>query len=130
MKDTTRRVYRYLYRAGKPIGIHEVQRGLELSSTSVAAYHIKKLLEDELIKEQDGGYVVDRVVLDNMIRIRRAVIPFETTYTIFFASTLFILLLVYFPNPVTSGYIFAVFINVAALGFFIYETLKAFQQQI
>ena len=35
LKGTTLRVYRCLYRAGTPMGIHDVQRALKLSSPSV-----------------------------------------------------------------------------------------------
>ena len=81
MKNTTLRVYRYLYKqGGKPVGVHEVQNGLSLSSPSVAHYHIRKLVEQGLAKEEAGGYVVDKVLFENMIRIRRSVIPFQTTY--------------------------------------------------
>jgi len=47
LKGTTLRVYRLIYRQGRPMGVHDVQRGLQLSSPSVAQYHIKKLLESE-----------------------------------------------------------------------------------
>ncbi len=36
LKGTTLKVYRFIYRQGKPMGIHDVQRGLTLSSPSVA----------------------------------------------------------------------------------------------
>ncbi len=123
-------MYRYLYKMRKPQGIHDLQRGLGLSSTSVATYHVKKLLEQGLIKEQDGGYVVDRVLFENMIRISSAVIPFETTYTIFFVSTVLILITVYLPQRITSVYLFAVFVNIAALAFFLFETLKAYKSRL
>lgn len=113
-----------MYKAGKPLGIHELQRDLGLSSPSVASYHIKKLMEQGLVKEQEGGFVVDRVLFENMIRIRSSVIPFQTMYTVFFASTLVIMLTIFFPSSITAPYLFAVFVNVAALGFFLYETIK------
>lgn len=115
---------------GKPQGIHDLQRGLGLSSTSVAAYHVKKLLEQGLIREQGSGYVVDRVLFENMIRISSAVVPFEITYIVFFASTLLILLTVYMPHQLTAGYLFAIFVNIAALAFFMFETLKTYSRRI
>ncbi|MDG6996728.1 MAG: winged helix-turn-helix transcriptional regulator, partial [Nitrososphaerota archaeon] len=124
MNETARRIYRYMYKAGKPLGIHELQRDLGLSSPSVASYHIKKLMEQGLVKEQEGGFVVDRVLFENMIRIRSSVIPFQTMYTVFFASPLVIMLTIFFPSSITAPYLFAVFVNVAALGFFLYETIK------
>ena len=51
MQGTTLKVYRYLYKIGKPAGISEVQKGVGLSSPSVAHYQIKKLEEAGLIRE-------------------------------------------------------------------------------
>ena len=124
LKGTTLRVYRYMYRTGTPLGIHDVQRGLELSSPSVAEYHIRKLAGAGLIQEREGGYTVDRVMFENMIRIRRTVIPFQTTYGTFFAVTLVILLVLLRPTTMTSTYVFAVAVNVAALLISIYEALR------
>ena len=117
-----------MYKTGRPLGVHELQRELGLSSPSVASYHIKKLTEQGLVREQDGGFVVDRVLFENMIRVRRSVIPFQTMYTVFFASTLVIMLTIYFPSSITPVYLFSVFVNIAALCFFLYETTKVLRR--
>jgi DNA-binding transcriptional ArsR family regulator len=122
---TTLRVYRYLYKTGKPLGIHDVQRGLGLSSASVAEYHLKKLLRDGLIREEGGGYVVDRVVFENMVRLGRWVLPFQSAYAAFFATTLIMMVTIFRPAVLTSSYVFAVAVNLAALGFSLYETWRA-----
>lgn len=124
-QGTTLRVYRYLYKVGKPLGIHDVQRGLELSSASVAEYHLKKLLRDGLIREEGNGYVVDRVMFENMVRLGRWVIPFQSAYAAFFATTLVVLATILRPSTFTSSYVFAILVNVAALGFAVFETWKA-----
>ncbi len=122
---TTLRVYRYLYKTGKPLGIHDVQRGLGLSSASVAEYHLKKLLRDGLIREDGGGYVVDMVMFENMVRLGRWVLPFQSAYAAFFVTTLIVMLTIMRPGVLTSSYVFAIIVNVAALAFSAYETLKA-----
>src|SRR5271167_432446 len=122
---TTLRVYRYLYKTGKPQGIHDVQRGLGLSSASVAEYHLKKLLRDGLIREDSEGYVVDRVMFENMVRLGRWVLPFQSAYAAFFLTTLVVLLTIMRPEVLTSSYVFALIVNVSALSFSAYETLKA-----
>jgi len=125
LKGTTLRVYRFLYREGRPVGIREVQRGLGLSSPSVAHYHVRKLLEAGLVREQDGGYVVDRVVFENIIRVRRALIPFQTTYSIFFATALLIMLTALRPPNITSSYVFGLIVIGVALAASIYEAVKS-----
>ena len=124
------RVYRYLYRqGGKPVGVHDVQTGLGLSSPSLAHYHIRKLVEQGLAKEEGGGYVVDKILFENMIRIRRSVIPFQTTYLTIFIATLVIMLTVFRPHGISEVYVFALLVNALALGIFAYETVKSLNQK-
>ena len=129
LNNTTQRVYRFIYKqGGKPVGVHEVQNGLALSSPSVAHYHIRKLVEQGLAREEAGGYVVDKLIFENMIRIRRSVIPFQTTYLALFVST-FLILLTVFRSSISGVYIFALIVNAMAIGVFLYETVKSFKQK-
>jgi len=139
---TTLRVYRYLYRMGKPCGIREIQRGLGLSSPSVAVYHVRKLLDAGMIREEQGGqkeaeersaadvekgsgYVVDRMIYENMIRIRRSLIPFQVAYSMFFATALVILIVLLRPSVISGAYIFSLFVITAACGLFAYQAVKS-----
>jgi len=124
LKGTTLRVYRCLYRAGTPMGIHDVQRALKLSSPSVAEYHIKKLVRAGLAKEGQNGYTVDKVVFENVIRIRRTVIPLQTTFVAFFASAFVVLLTVLRPASITSTYVFSLIVCGVAVVILLYEALK------
>jgi hypothetical protein len=129
LRGTTLRIYRFMYREGRPLGLHEIQRALGLSSASIPQYHINKLIRAGLVKEEEngGGYYVDRLVFENMIRIRRSLIPFQTTYTIFFFTTLVILLTVLRPITLSSLFLFTLAINVAAIVIFAsqaYRTLR------
>ncbi|HYB04459.1 MAG TPA: hypothetical protein VED17_08355 [Nitrososphaerales archaeon] len=130
LSGTTLKVYRYLFRqAGKPVGVHEVQSGLRLSSPSVAHYHIRKLVEDGLVKEGLGGYVVDRVLFENMLRVRKSIIPFQTTFLAIFLSSLMLTLTV-FRAPVISGeYLFALSMNLVAVGIFSWETFRSIRRK-
>lgn len=124
LKGTTLRVYRCLYRAGTPLGIHDVQRALKLSSPSVAEYHIKKLVRAGLAKPERDGYTVDRIVFENVIRIRRTIIPLQTTFVAFFASALVVLLTILRPASITSTYVFSLIVCLAAIAILLYETLR------
>jgi predicted DNA-binding transcriptional regulator len=77
LKGTTFRVYKLLYTEGRPLGIHDIQKALGLSSPSVSQYHVKKLVSAGLVREQESekgtGYIVDKVVFENIIRIRSSV---------------------------------------------------------
>jgi predicted DNA-binding transcriptional regulator len=129
LKGTTLRVYRYLFKAGQPEGIRDIQRGLELSSSSVAEYHVKKLLRSGLIRESGDGYVVDRVVWQNMIRMRRTIIPFQAVYAVFLAAAFVVMVLVLRGAP-EEGYVFGAIVILVALGFSLFETVKGLRQAV
>ncbi|MGP8057928.1 MAG: winged helix-turn-helix domain-containing protein [Nitrososphaerales archaeon] len=120
LKGTTLKVYRYLFKLGRPASIRDVQRGLDLSSPSVAEYHLKKLVQGGLVREAAEGYLVDRVMWDNMIRMRRTIVPFQAFYVVFFAAAFLVMLLVLRTN-LEEEYIFGQVIVLIALGLSAYE---------
>jgi hypothetical protein len=125
LQGTTLRVYRFLFKQGKPVRIHDIQKVLNLSSPSVAQYHVAKLLRAELIRETEEGYVVDRVVLGNLVRVRRMVLPYQITYTVFFAVALVVLILVLRPaGPPTSAYVFSVIVIFIGFAISLFESVK------
>lgn len=108
LEGTTQRVFRFVYRQQSPVGIHDVQRGLGLSSPSVAHYHIGKLLKAGLLKEEGDGYVVDKVVFENMIRVSRTAIPLQIAYAVFLLSALALLVTMFRPVLLSATFVFAV----------------------
>lgn len=132
LSGTTLHVYRYLYKCGKPLGVRDVQRGLSLSSPSVAEYHLKKLLEMGLVKQQQGtggnessGFVVDRIIFENMIRVKRVLIPLQIAYVVFFGIALVLLLSLFRPSMPSGQYLFSIVVDSAACAVFSYQTVNA-----
>jgi len=128
LKGTTYRVYRFMLKQRNPVGISEVQKSLGLSSPSVSQYHIRKLIRLHLVREEGGGYVVDKVVFENVIRVRRTAIPTQTAYVAFFGVTLIIMLVFLRPSVIDSLYFFALAVNCTALGISSYEMMKTFRR--
>lgn len=114
LQGTTLKVYRFIFRQGHPVGPHEIQRALGMASPSTAHYHIEKLLQNGLVRQEGGGYVVDRVFLDNFVRIRRTAIPLQAALATFFATSLAILAMVR-PDTPTSGYLLGLVVVSVAL---------------
>ena len=129
LKGTTLRVYQFLFKAGSPLGPREIQRGLGLSSPSVADYHLKKLLGAGLIREEEGGYVVDRVVWSNMIRMRRIIVPLQAFYSLFFAAALVVMVVV-FRNAPDAGFAFGILVISCGLAISLYEMAKALMKLV
>ncbi|HYA78652.1 MAG TPA: winged helix-turn-helix domain-containing protein [Verrucomicrobiae bacterium] len=128
LRGTTLEVYRFLLKSSKPVGIRELQRALNLSSPSVATYHLSKLEDAGLLKRQDGGYTVDRFLLENSIKISRFLIPRYLFYAIFAVAVLLFELTLLRPNILTREYVFSVVATILFVLAFCYETIKTYQR--
>jgi DNA-binding transcriptional ArsR family regulator len=123
LAGTTLRVYRYLYRQGGPLGVHDVQKGVGFKAPSTAHYHLRKLVESGLVKEQNGRYVVDKVVFENTIRVGKSLIPIQTTLVTFFGTTLFFLLTTLRPSQIYATWATSVVIDCISLVVFSLEAI-------
>jgi len=124
------KVYRFILKNDKPVGIREVQRALNLSSPTLALYHMNKLEEAGLIKKEANGYVADRIVLENVIRLRRILIPRTFFYMIFLITSLVMLATFLRPPTLSREYIFSLAVISVAAATSVYETLKALSQEV
>ena len=125
MKGTTLDIYRLMLKTNKPLGIREVQRMLNLSSPSVAQYHLSKLEQAGLVKREVGNYVVNRVLLDSCVKINRFLIPRYLFYSVFSAVILVLELTILQPAVLSSEYVFFTLATVIFLAIFCYETIRA-----
>jgi len=130
LRGLTLKVYRFILKNSKPVGIREIQRALNLSSPTLALYHINKLEEAGLVKKYLNGYVADRVLLENFIRLKRALIPRYFFYTVFLMAALIILAIFLRPHTLTREYVFSVATISIATVMSVYETVKAFSSKI
>src|SRR4030067_413672 len=130
LRGLTLKVYKYILQSSRPVGIREVQRGLNLSSPTLALYHMNKLEEAGLIKKEAEGYVADRIVLQNLIRLRRVLIPRNFFYMIFLLTSLVMLIVFLRPPTLSREYIFSLAVISVAAATSVYETMKVFSQEI
>lgn len=124
IKGTTEEVYLYVLKAKKPVGIREIQRALNLSSPSVARYHISKLENAGLLKQENSSYVVDKILLKHTVKINSFLIPRHLFYAFFAIIALIIELTVLRPAIVTSIYFFAVMVTATFVLILCYETVR------
>ncbi len=91
LRGKTLKVYLYVLKQGKPVGVREVQRELGFSSPSVAYHHIEKLTRLGIV-EQDkmGDYVltkkVDPGILQAFVNVGRFSLPRLGFYAFFFST--------------------------------------------
>ena len=101
LKGKTLQIYWYMLRDPETsIGVREVQRSLGLSSPSVAAHHLDKLLSLGLAKKTiRGEYVLNQEVKVGLLkffsRMGRFLIPRHFFYAVFLSTMFLIYLIVY-----------------------------------
>jgi len=89
LEGTALKVYAYLLRNG-PAGPREVARALNLSSPSLAYYHLKRLEESGLVRKlPDGRYrVTGPASIEGYVVIGKWLVPRLLAYSAFFAGFL------------------------------------------
>lgn len=130
LHGTTLEVYRFMLKRGRPIGVREIQRTLKLSSPSIAVYHLSKLEDRGFVKRESGNYIIDKVFLENSIRISSFLVPKYLFYATISICFLLIELTIFRPLNLTYDYIFFT-ITTAVLSYFSwYETAKVWLKGI
>jgi DNA-binding transcriptional ArsR family regulator len=124
LTGTTLEVYRFLLKSNKPVGIRELQRALDLSSSSVATYHLSKLEDAGLLKRESGGFTVSKYLLENSIKISRFLIPRYFFYSIFAVTVLILELTILKPDALYQEYVFSLAATGVLVFFLCYETVK------
>jgi predicted DNA-binding transcriptional regulator len=124
LRGTTLEIYRFMVKSGKPVGVREIQRALNLSSASVATYHLSKLEEAGFIKREQGNYALNKIILKDNVRFGHMLVPRFFFYILFTALILTIELV--FFNELASNrgfFIYTIATSIIML-IFSYETIK------
>jgi hypothetical protein len=92
IRGNTVRVYLFVLRNG-PCELRDVQRGLKLSTPSLAFYHLSRLVESGNVKRtEDGKYValtdISADLLEGYVRFGRRIIPQLFFITLIFTGIL------------------------------------------
>ncbi len=125
IRGNTLKAYLYLLKHG-PSELREVQRGLDLSSASLASYHLGKLAEANYVKQDETGKYfavkdASAKVLEGYSRVGPTVVP-----QLFFFSLLFTIVAAFFSVEALYGSQFTfwlIVVCVAMVAVFWYETL-------
>jgi predicted DNA-binding transcriptional regulator len=118
LKGRTLRVYWYLLKNPEETSLREIQRGANLSSPSLATYHLSKLVDLNLVStDQHGLYYLERNVKVGVLRFfvgsGRLLMPRYIFYAVFYTTLIpcYLLLL-----PLTTGPISLLLLSVLGFG--------------
>jgi hypothetical protein len=132
LKGNTLRVYWAILNSNNGIvGVREIQRSLGFSSPTLASYHLRKLTDLGLVKEERGEYhLVKEVrvgVLKQFAKVGTFMVPRYLLY-----ATMFTTLLVYFLIQLKEMNVYSVFALIfgglsSAISW--YETIRLWRQK-
>jgi ABC-type multidrug transport system fused ATPase/permease subunit len=89
-EGTTLNVYSFVVKKGEPVGPREVMRGVNLSTPSLAYWHLQKLENLGLLqKNKTGEYVVkEKTSISGHVRIGVHLVPRLIFYSLFFLGVI------------------------------------------
>ena len=130
-EGTTLNVYSFVVKKGKPVGPREVMRGVNLSSPSVAYWHLQKLEDSGLLqKNVTGEYIVkEKTSISGHIWIGGNLVPRLMFYSLFFLGIVLlevvILMVQVFSDTLTLSLplIYLLITNIIAFVLFLSEGL-------
>jgi len=136
LKGNTLRVYLCLVENRAPMSVREIQKKLEFSSPTLAAYHMEKLEGLALVHKTSGGYAPTREIkigaLSQVIKFGSLLLPRYIFYLALFSVMLGCYLFVTaversFTLNFDSG--FAILLGVSAIAVMAYECFRTIKQK-
>ncbi len=95
LSETALRIYVYLLGKKRPVGPRQIFKDMNLSSPSVAYYHLERLRQQGLLKKTTDGYVItQKINIEGFIYIGKKVIPRLMIYSMFLLGLFIIEILV------------------------------------
>ncbi len=130
IKGKTLKVYLYLLRRG-PCELRDIQRGVGLSSPSLASYHLRRLVQAGAVtQDKHGTYHANKEASDKILegysRIGPAIVP-----QLFFFALLFTILVAFFSYETLYAQSYApylVAVSIATILVIWYETVKLWRR--
>ncbi len=134
LKGKTLQIYWYMLRSpSSHVGVREIQRSLRLSSPSVAAHHLDKLVSLGLVdKTRIGEYYITQEVKVGILRfftrLGRYLVPRYLFYSIWFTTMLIIYFTFYRPDGSIHNLVAMIFGTLATVILWL-ETLRLWRQK-
>jgi hypothetical protein len=136
LEGNTLNVYAFIVRADGPVGVRDVTRGIGLSSTSVAHYHLQKLENLCLIEKNSyNQYILKvKIPIEGYVWVGKSLVPRLMFYSFFFigafATEISIILLSLVVNSlvIEIRFLFLTGMTLVAILLFIIESLALYRK--
>jgi len=134
IRGTTLRVYWYLFRNTRAVGVRETQRALSMSSPSTALYHLEKLRELGVTdKDEMGQYFLKEQVPVGTLRMFLKIGPLILPRYLFYAIFLTTAVVVYTAAELIqtgSAEVTAVVFGAVGAGVCWYESARLWKEKL
>ena len=131
LQGNTLRVYWSILKSRDGVGVREIQRAMDFSSPTLAAYHLNKLCEIGLVEQKKGKYYLAKIVkvgmLDQFVKVRFLLFPRHIFYVTVFASLLALYLLRL--EQLSFYSVYALVFGALGTCIFLYETLRIWRKK-
>ncbi|MFX1499554.1 MAG: hypothetical protein ACFFDH_01165 [Promethearchaeota archaeon] len=116
----------------KSIGVRELQRHLDLSSPSVAKYHLEKLVNLKLIENKSGIYHLDKKadlpLLTSWVLIGKILLP-KVIFAASFLTALFVGYLLFIYTHWNKDSIFVILFGIIFLSYLWFDVFLQFKRK-
>lgn len=130
LRGKTLKVYLYMLRQGKPVGIREVQRELGFSSPSIAFHHMEKLTRLGVVEQDSmGNYVVAKKVDPGIMQAFVSVGRFSLPRMGFYAAFFSVITAAYILSNLSSLDVYALVASAGAALVFSYELVRVWRRK-
>lgn len=138
LKGKTLQVYIYMLKRKDPVGVREIQRDLNFSSSSVANYHIEKLVGLNLVSQDEYGryYLAQKAqisVLESFVNVGGRTIPRMLFYAAFFTTLLIAYVILNMQSlslNMQSSSVYAIGFAIAGAAAFWFETVRVWRRRL
>jgi DNA-binding transcriptional ArsR family regulator len=132
LKGKTLATYFFLLGRSRPYSAREIQRRIGLSSPSLALYHLRRLEEIGLVKEESDGFSITKIVRLGVLRFfigsGRLLLPRYIFYS-FFSTGFLISTLALFDWTLTPTFLLlTIFLSFATVVFW-FETIHVWRSR-
>ena len=136
LEGNTLNIYAFIVRADGPVGVRDVTRGAELSSTSVAHHQLQKLENLDLIeKDNYGRYTLKKKApIEGHVWIGKNLVPQLMFYSFFFMGvftaeiTIILLSLILKNLIIETSFWFLTAITAIAMLLFLKESIGLYRK--
>ncbi|WP_245521893.1 winged helix-turn-helix domain-containing protein [Staphylothermus hellenicus] len=127
--DVKRRIYIYLLTSDEPRSVREIAEALNMAPSTVH-YHLKKMVEDGIVKKASRGYTINKLIsIEGYIIIHRKIIPRLFVYSLFFLGlTIGSIIEIVLDKNINMDRILLLISSISAFTLLLYESVNAWRK--